>query len=119
MNRLKTELVDDLKKEGLDKDLHPKANAALKRILESKGQLSLNQIETLRKIANDAKGAIEPADARLGARIVERIDDFEDGLSAADVVSGDAAAASAFKEARALNQRYAKARTIQKIFDDA
>lgn len=119
INRLKVELVNDLKKEGLNKTLHPKTSAALKEILDTKGQLSLSQIETLRKIANDAKGAIEPADARLGARIVERIDDFEANLADADVVSGNPAAATAFKEARALNTRLSKARTIDKLLKDA
>lgn len=119
INRLKVELVNDLKKEGLNKKLHPKTAAALEEITNTKGQLSLSQIETLRKIANDAKGAIEPGDARLGAKIVEKIDDFEANLAEADVVSGNAAAGTAFKEARALNTRLAKARTIQKLFDDA
>ncbi len=119
MNRLKVELVNDLKKEGLHKTLHPKANAAVQEILATKGQPTLTQLETLRKIANDARMAPDAADARLGARIIDRIDDFEAGLGANDVVSGNAAAATAFREARALNQRLAKARTIQKIFDDA
>lgn len=119
MNRLKVEIVNDLKKEGLDRDLHPAASAALKRIVETKGQPTLAELETLRKIANDARTSNNPADARLGSRIIERIDDFEETLGQRDVISGDAAAATAFKEARALNQRLAKARTVQKLFDDA
>ncbi|MCC7462091.1 MAG: hypothetical protein IT480_06460 [Gammaproteobacteria bacterium] len=119
MNRLKVELVDDLKKEGLHKTLHPKSAAALQEILRTKGQPTLTQLETLRKIANDARMAPDAADARLGSRIIDGIDDFEASLGAGDVISGDAAAATAFSEARALNQRLSKARTIQKLFDDA
>lgn len=55
----------------------------------------------------------------MGSRIIEKIDEFEESLGDADIVSGNPAAATAFKEARALNQRLAKARTIQKLFDDA
>jgi hypothetical protein len=119
LNRLKIGLVGDLKKEGLNRKLHPKAAAALEEIVNTKGQLTLSEIETLRKIANDAKGSLEPADARLGARIVDRIDDFEETLGESDVVSGSAESATAFKEARALNTRLAKSRIIQKLFDDA
>lgn len=119
MNRLKVDLVNNLKKEGLDKDLHPAATAALKRITDTKGQPTLSELETLRKIANDARTSNNPADARLGSKIIERIDDFEENLGPQDVVSGDAMAATAFKEARALSQRLAKAKTIQKLFDDA
>lgn len=118
-NRLKMELVNDLKKEGINRKLHPKASAAADEIVNSKGQLSLTQIETLRKIANDARTSMEPADARLGSKIVEKIDDFEATLGEGDVIAGDPAAATAFKEARALNARYAKASVIKKIFDDA
>jgi hypothetical protein len=119
LNKLKGTIYSDLKKEGIDSTLHPKATAAAKRILETKGQLSLSEIETLRKIAGAAAGSIEKADARLGSRIIEHIDDFEAGLSQSDVVGGSAAAATAFKEARALNTTLSKARVIQKIFDDA
>ena len=119
LTRLKVELMNELKKEGIDKDLHPKSTAALKRITESKGQLTLSEIETLRKIANDAKGAIEKSDARIGAKIVDRIDDFENSLSEADVISGNPASATAYKEARALNARLSKAEEIQTLFDRA
>lgn len=119
VNRFKVELVNELKKEGVNRKLHPKASAALEEIVNTTGQLSLSQIETLRKIANDAKTSIEPADARLGGKIVEKIDDFEESLSSSDVIAGDASAATAFKEARALNTRYAKTKVIEKIFDDA
>lgn len=119
LNRLKTELVNDLKKEGIDKDLHPKTTAAVKRILDTKGQLTLSEVETLRKIANDAKGSLEKSDARLGARVVDKIDDFEATLGEGDVVSGSAGSATAYKEARALNTRLSKARDIQELFDRA
>lgn len=119
LTRLKVELVNDLQKEGIDKDLHPKATAAVKRILDSKGQLKLSEIETLRKIANDAKGSIEKSDARLGARIVDKLDDFEANLSESDVVSGSPEAATAYKEARALNTRVSKAQDIGDLFERA
>lgn len=119
LNRLKVGLVNDLKKEGLNQKLHPKAAAAVEEIVNTKGQPTLSDLETLRKIANDAKGAIEPADARLGGRIVDHIDDFEEGLSQGDLVGGSADSATAFKEARALNTRLAKSKTVQKLFDDA
>jgi hypothetical protein len=116
LNRLKVELVNDLRKEGLDPDLHPKANAALKRIINTKGQVKLSDMETLRRIANDAKGSMDKGDSRFGARIVEKIDDFEETLGDTDVVSGSADAATAYKEARALNTRVSKAETIGELF---
>lgn len=119
LNRLKTDLVNDLKEEGFSRGLHPKTAAALQEILATKGQLSLSQIETLRRYGNAAKGAIERDDARLGARIVDKIDDFEQTLAEQDVVAGSADAGTAFKEARALNTRYSKASQIEDLFERA
>lgn len=56
-----------LKKEGLNAKLHPSASAAFEEIASKKGALSLDELETLRKIANDAKGSQVPADSRLVA----------------------------------------------------
>jgi hypothetical protein len=119
LKRLKVQLVDDLNKGGLDKTLHPDTTAALARILEKKGQLSLREMETLRQIAGDAAGSIKKGDARLGRKIIDRIDDFEASLTEKDVVAGNPAAGSAFKEARALNARYSKAVVIDDIFKSA
>lgn len=119
MNRLKVELVSQMKKEGLDPDLHPKAVAVMRRITNQKGQPTLSEMETLRKVAKDAADSLDKAESRLGSKIIEKIDDFEDNLSEADVISGNASAATAFKEARALNSRYAKAKAIEKLFSDA
>jgi hypothetical protein len=119
LNRLKVDMVNDLKAERLNGKLHPKAQAALEEIVKVKGQQSLGDLEVLRRIAKDAADAIDKSDARLGRKLVEHIDNFEETLGPRDVVSGNAQAATAFKEARALNQRLAKAKTIQKLFDDA
>lgn len=119
MTRLKVQLVNELKKEGMDLDLHPKAMAAAKRITEAKGPQSLNDLETLRKIANDAKGSMDKAEARLGAKIVDRLDEFEETLGQHEVISGDASAATAYKEARALNTKVKRSETIAELMDRA
>lgn len=125
VNRLKVDLVNELRKDGLtdkkdvNSKLYPKTTAALEVILGTKGKPSLTEIENLRKVAKTAADSVDKADARLGAKIIDAIDDFEDGLGDKDVIAGNPESASAFKEARALNSRYAKASVIKKIFDDA
>lgn len=125
VNRFKVDLVNGLRKDGLTdkKDvnsrLYPKTTAALEVILGTKGKPSLTELENLRKVAKTAADSVDKADARLGAKIIDAIDDFEDGLGDADVIAGNPESASAFKDARALNSRYSKASVIKKIFDDA
>lgn len=111
-----TQLMD---KEGLDPTLHPKTTAALKRINETEGPVTLEKLETLRKIARDAEGAIDPPDQRLAAKVVEVIDKFSGSLAAKDMVSGAPDAAMALKEARGLWSRARKADVIDEMVDRA
>lgn len=117
LNRLKVNLYKATK--GGNEKLYPAATSALQHILERSGPKTLTQLEELRKVANDAKMSSNKADARLGGILVRVIDDFEDGISPKDLVGGDAAKATAFKEARALNSRLAKAETLDDIFKSA
>lgn len=119
LNGLKTRLVTMTKKAGLNSSLHPDSAAALKEILKSKGNLSLSEVETLRKIANDAKGSVKPADQRIASKIVDELDDFVDNLDESKVVAGDATQAAALKEARSLYSRQKKAEEINALIERA
>ena len=116
---LKTRITSIAKKEGLDKDLHPDSSAVLKRIQQSKGNLTLSELETMRKVANDAKGSLKPADQRIAGKIVDEIDDYLDNLSETDVLAGTAEKAKALKDARSLYSRAKKSETIAKLMDRA
>jgi hypothetical protein len=115
---LKAKIVKDIG-ERVDPTLHPDTTAALKRILGSKGDISLSKLDQLRQIASDAKGSVKPADQRLASQIVDSIDDYVDNLSQKDVTAGDAKAASALSEARSLYQRQKKAETIDNLIKRA
>ena len=62
-------LAKELREEGIDPVLHPKSTRALQRILDDTeaGNLSFQQIETLRRIAKDAAASIERPDRRFWA----------------------------------------------------
>lgn len=116
---LKTRVVTLTKKEGIDKDLHPDASAALNKITKSNGNLTLTELETLRKVAKDAQGSLKPADKRMAGMIVDELDDYIDNLSDADVVAGDAAKVKALKEARGLYSRAKKSEVIEDLMQRA
>lgn len=117
--KLKTRVASMAKKEGLDKDLHPDSTAALRKILEAKGQKTLSEVETLRKVAKDAQGSLKSADKRLAGRIVDELDEYIDNLGGADIVAGDAVKAKALKEARGLYSRAKKAETLEDLVSRA
>jgi hypothetical protein len=77
-----------LKDEGLNPTLHPKSTAVLKELEGSSGKaLTLQEAETLRKIARDAEDDLNPVtrqptpDSRLAGKIVDELDESIDALS--------------------------------------
>jgi hypothetical protein len=112
---LKDSIVKEIG-ERVDPTLHPDTTAALKRITDTTGDISLEKLDSLRQIASDAKGAVKPADQALAAKMVETIDEYVDGISAKDVTRGDASGAAALKEARSLYTRQKKGEEIAEVF---
>ena len=113
-NNLKIRIESALAKDGIDPTLHPQTTAAFKRISETEGAITLDQLETLRKIANDARGAGK-ADGRLAGKVVDEIDDYMDKIGSNDITIGDPSGFSALKEARSLYTRKAKAEEISRL----
>lgn len=106
--------------EGIDPDLHPKANAALNRIANTGGDVSLNKLEILRKIAGDAAGATDKADRRLGRMLQDHIDDYAENLQPHNIIAGDAPKAVALlNQARSTWQAAARGQTIDDLIAKA
>jgi hypothetical protein len=105
---------------GIDPTLHPKATAALNRIVNSAGDLSLKQLDILRRVANGAAGSIDKDESRIAHIVLDHIDDFVERLSPGQLVSGSAKVASdAITEARSLWAKQAKSSVIDNILDQA
>jgi hypothetical protein len=117
---LKAKLANELKVDGLNSTLHPQATAALKEITDATGPQTLQQIETMRRIARDAADTFDnPANARQANNIIDAIDEFVDNAADSDLVSGNAKDAAALKEARSLYTRKRKAEDIERMIEKA
>lgn len=108
-------------KDGIDEKLHPKADAAIKRITQdSKSDLPFQNLETLRKIAKDVAGSLDRSESRFGQIISSSIDDYIAQLGKKDVSAGNARrAAETIKEARNLWARARKGEVIEELIDRA
>lgn len=113
--RFKQSTLSDLKKDGLNDKLHPDATAALEEITKTEGPVTIQQLDTLRKIARDAEGSIKPPDKRMAGEIIDRIDDFADSLTAKELSSGSTEAAAALKDARSYWSRAKKADELDEL----
>lgn len=120
-------VVDDitstLSKEGVDRTLHPGATAALARLEELKGQpVTLQSMETMRRIAQDAAGSNSPGERRLAQIMIGKIDEFVSGAGRDDVLVSGANPREALKalfDGRALWSKVKKAETIEELVERA
>jgi hypothetical protein len=106
---------------GIDPDLHPRSSAALKRIQnENGGDVSLNKLQILRKIAGDATEATDKPDRTIARRLLDHVDDFAEKLDASQIAAGDAPKAMALlNKARTTWQQAARGDTIEKLIAKA
>lgn len=105
-------IASRLNKEGLDPTLTPKANAAVKRMIAEKGSpKSLQELDTIRKIARGAANDIDKTEARLGSIIINELDKGVETLS--NEIGGK------FKQARGMAQRGFKSETINDMIENA
>ncbi len=120
VKNLATTIAQDVTNAGIDPTLHPKATAALGRLAKSKGDLTLKQMDILRRVANGAAGSMDKDEARIAHIIVDHIDDFVENLGPSNVRAGNTQVASdAIKEARTLWGKQARSTTIDNLIERA
>lgn len=118
----------DLENSAFDRGLHPHVSRVLERFQEEVAQpqqpMTLERLEILRRIANNAEQAAvrggDRDEARIAGRVVDRLDDFVDNLDQSQLIHGDPdVAVPALHEARTLWRRNAKMQTVEGILDKA
>jgi len=113
----------DARKAGIDPDITPKSHKALKRFKESIGkEISTSELDILRKVAQNAARAKEPADAAIGVAMINNIDDFLDniGNNALKIPGGKSIEiGKKYKIARDLWGRARKSELLQESFEKA
>lgn len=109
-----------MKDEGFDAGLHPKVAAVLRRVQVAGGEpLTTTQMDTLRKVAQDAASSIDRGEARLGKIIIDKIDGFIDELPEQAVTGGNANAGQLYRQARGLWSRARKSELLTEAVEKA
>jgi hypothetical protein len=120
VRQLGREIQEAVTEAGVDATLHPKALAAVKRITDVKGNITLKGMDILRRVANGAAKSVDADESRIAHIILDRIDDFVEGIGPGDVLAGNPeAAAAALSKARPLWARSAKGREVENLFERA
>ena len=116
--RLAANLSGSLKREGYNPKIHPKLGGVLDEVDNlAQGNASLQDIDTLRKVAANAAASIDPSEARLGSMVIDRIDDFIDSVDLKS--TGGARAGQLYGEARSLWSRARKGELIAEAMEKA
>ena len=124
-NTLVNNIVKETKSAGLDKTITPKATQAVNRFVEKIGDsVTVSELDTLRKVAQNAAKAIEPAEKALGVRMIGLVDDFLDSAGANALGSASPGAnisgiGKKYKVARGLWGRARKSELLQESFEKA
>lgn len=142
--RLVAGLTHAVKKEGLDRALHPGSHAAMRRLIgeipkdvppgamsrltgekgvTSTKTFTLEEIDTLRKVigaVRKSKDKDKADDRRIAGIMADRIDEWLGSLGTADVAAGDAMAASkSIRAARSIWTRMSKAELLDEAMERA
>jgi len=108
-------LEETLGNSGFNPILHPKANVAVNAFVEQakSGQpVTLNQLDTLRRVASRAAGSKSPDEQRIGSALVKDVDQFI-GQNI------ETAAVQQIEKARDLWARMSRGRMIESIIKTA
>lgn len=90
LGRLSNSIAESVKQQGFNARIHPKVNAALDEIADqATGDLTISELDVVRRVARAAAKSIEPDEARLGSMMVGKIDDFMDDIPPAAIRQGN------------------------------
>ena len=119
-NQFASNLEKTLTKEGLDKTLQPRVFAALERIKDTKGgNVSLENMEILRRISQAAGSSADASERRLASILVDNLDDFVETAQPGQLAKGSSEAVRALTDARDLWKRAKKTEIIDDLVSSA
>jgi hypothetical protein len=119
-NQFANKLESTLSKEGLDKTLQPRVYAALERIKDTKGgNVSLENMEILRRIGQAAGSSADASERRLASIMVDNLDDFVETAQPGQLAKGSSEAVSALTDARELWKRAKKTEILDDLVASA
>jgi hypothetical protein len=119
-NQFANKIESTLAKEGLDKTLQPRVFAALERIKDTKGgNVSLENMEILRRIGQAAGSSTDASERRLASILVDNLDDFVETAQPGQLAKGSSEAVKALTDARDLWKRAKKTEIIDDLVSSA
>lgn len=119
-DRLARRITQTVTREGYHPRLHPKVAVTLDELAKSEGKdLTVTEIDIIRKIAKSAEKSLEPDEQRIGKIVTASIDDFLDNLKQGSFSRGGGEVGALYKDARQLWSRAKKSELLEEAFTKA
>lgn len=116
--QLFSEIESTLRSEGFNKRINPEIRGLIDELRGlSGGSVSISQLDTLRKVAQNAAGSLNKPTSRLGNIAIQKIDDFMDDLPDSSV--GGEQVGALFKQARTLWRQASKSELLEQAVEKA
>jgi hypothetical protein len=114
-------LAAKVREEGADPDVTSQAFAALRRLEAARGRdVSLRDIDTLRRVMGNASTSTNPSDRRLAGMMIESLDDYMTRIVDGDLVAGNAQGLSTeLREARKIWGQMRNSEVIEQAIERA
>ena len=121
LKRFATEVQKDLAEFGYLPALQPKVGTVLQEIERvGTGNTTLKGIDQLRKVAGTLRADQDASTRAIGAKVVEKLDDFISNMKATDILAGNKTeGVLAIQEARKLHQMARKSEIIDEAVERA
>jgi hypothetical protein len=122
--QLAATIKQDLSKFGYTPKLQTRVAAAIDELENNvaSGNVTLKGLDVFRRVARAVGNSLDDSEKSISRQMVERVDDFIDGLQPQDLVTGQASlskATSSLKLARDLWKRSAKSSLIEDAMEAA
>jgi len=121
VQRLSNDIELTLKSNGYHPKLQPKAAVVLEEVSNLwQGNVTLDGLDNLRKIANTLRMDSDPSTRKMGGLAISKIDDFLEKLNPSQIASGHGPeAVKAIQDARGLWSSFRKSEVIDDILTKA
>lgn len=121
---LTKEIFTEAARAGLNETITPMASAAVKQLQSLADEaVTLQTLDTMRKVASAAAGSAKPADRNIAEMVLTKLDNFVENLTAKDLQLGTeveaAAVAKAVNSARKTWAEMSKLETVARLVQRA
>jgi hypothetical protein len=113
------DIGSELRAEGYSPKGYPKVAAALEEMQNTTTPKDFTELQTLRKMIQNAQASIEPSEKRLGSILKEKFDDYVSTAPKDDVALGTKEGVDAWKQARETYTRLMKSEVFGDMLENA